>query len=90
MGSYSGICRDGTNYVSISTEGINKDDYRWLLKNCPYQHYADSDPYCTAVPIVGTVEGSRAIKLKNAYIYELCIKRAPARVGLGLTGEGAG
>jgi hypothetical protein len=72
-----GDCRSGDDrqYISFENEGINKQDFKWLLQNCSNQFYRDNDWYCQSAPIVGTVGGTSEPRLKNVYVYELCKKR---------------
>jgi len=77
VGSFGGNCRseDDKQYISIDNEGIDKEDFKWLLESCRNQYYNDNHWYCKSAPIVATVEGSSVPRLTNVYIYELCKKR---------------
>ena len=67
---------DGKQYITFKSEGINKRNFSWLLKNCPYKNSDQNHDKCQNVPIIGTGEvyGSK-LRLKNVYFYELCTKR---------------
>jgi hypothetical protein len=77
MSSYGGNCRssDDKQYVSIDNEGIDKEDFKWLLENCRNQYYNENSWYCRSAPVVATVDGSSVPRLTNVYFYELCKKR---------------
>jgi hypothetical protein len=74
IGSYGGNCVSGDEKqrIKISTDGINKDDFRWLLNNCNGS-IRNNSGYCEAAHILGTagiVEGELA--LINVSMINVC------------------
>jgi hypothetical protein len=78
MDSYGGNCwsADDKQRISIDNEGIDKENFKWLLQSCRNQYSTDNAQYCKYASIVGTVAGSSVPRLKNVYFYELCKRRS--------------
>jgi hypothetical protein len=74
IGSKGGNCVSGDEKqrIKISADGINKDNFRWLLNNCNGSIRTNSE-YCYAAHILGTagiVEGELA--LINVSMINVC------------------
>jgi hypothetical protein len=71
---FGGQCFDNGSgqYVLISSDGIDRGHFKWLLQNCQKKYSNDNHWYCKSVPIVGMVMGPSQPTLTNVLIYELC------------------
>jgi hypothetical protein len=66
---------DKSQNISISSEGLDKETFKWLLENCSERYFADNHWYCQSAPIVGNVGGASLPRITNIYFYELCKER---------------
>ena len=66
---------DKSQNISISSEGLDKETFKWLLENCSERYFPDNHWYCQSAPIVGNVGGASLPRITNVYFYELCKER---------------